>query len=576
MADIDFIDSYVPATEELSTVEVQDMRDRIVQFTNDAFPDIASAPGTVLGDLIVTPQSYIMAAMEKGLDRVLSDLCLENVANGVVYNCDFVQKYIKNFCVDQSEYYPSSGIVRLVFTEDKTYVLDRSTQFKIEGQIYTIYLPNSGPFTCYSSVELMMEGKNGSRLKYADDDRWFCDVPVIGNVGEVSIPASTDVSLSVFIPELVAADTLIPFSNGVQLNTIENLAKKAQTTMYSASLNTRNGAVQYVKSVCPFVESVFAVKNGDREMLRDWRNPYGISQGCLDLYARSQSYEFTEQQVIRLVLQDTPDENGDTWFEGYWDYVGQPYHLESITHENVELRQLPYKILSSNDRDLGAVAAYTQSERLYVKVKNLLSNGDSIYDTFISEGETYAYFIVTYQTDPMLPAISQTLENEDYAPINASIMVRGFIPVIIDELTVRYVKKHGVVPNLEEAADQIKIYLGKVGAPNSYTDAEISRIMGEAGVAYTKEIKVQAHVQWSVADMVLKYGETVDISDPGNEDIMQPVPASPVIRDSDGLRITYPNHGVAITADMMYSCSPRNIRYFLMENALKFEEVVDV
>lgn len=577
MADIDFINDYVPATEELTVEEVQDVRDRLVQYSSEAFPDLVSAPGTVLGDLIVTPQSYTIAALEHGLDRIMSDLCLENVANGVVYNCDFVSSYLKNFCIDQSEYYPSSGIVRLTFSEDKQYNLDRSTQFKIDDQIFTIYLPNNGPFVCYSSQQLIPEGTNGSRLKYASNGRWFCDIPVIGNVGETNIPASSDVSISTYIPELLAAVTLVAFSDGVQTNTVEALAKKAQTTMYSATLNTRNGAVQYVKSTCPFVESVFAVKNGDRELLRDWRNPYGMSQGCLDLYARSNSYEFTEQQVLKLVLNSTPDENGDTWFEGYWSYVGQPYHLESITHQDVDLIQLPHKILSSNDKNLGATAAYTQNEKLYVKVKNILQNGDSIYTTFIEEGEIYAYFTITYQTDPMLPAISQTLENEDYAPINSSILVRGFIPVIIEDFQVVYVKKPGVVPNLEKAENDIKIYLSKVGAPHSYTDAEISRIMDEAGVAYTKNVKVQARVQWSVADMVLSYGNTVDISNPGDESIMEPVPSSPVIRDSDGLRITYPNKGVPITADMMYSCSPRNIRYFLLENAIKFKEVaIDV
>lgn len=74
------------------------------------------------------------------------------------------------------------------------------------------------------------------------------------------------------------------------------------------------------------------------------------------------------------------------------------------------------------------------------------------------------------------------MENRDHTPVNSSVVVRGFIPVIIDSFRVVYVKKPGVVPNLQQAEDDIKVYLASVGAPSGYTDAEISRIMGEAGV----------------------------------------------------------------------------------------------
>jgi hypothetical protein len=37
------------------------------------------------------------------MERFMSDLDLEQVASGVVYNCDFISKYIQNFApVDQT------------------------------------------------------------------------------------------------------------------------------------------------------------------------------------------------------------------------------------------------------------------------------------------------------------------------------------------------------------------------------------------------------------------------------------------------------------------------------------------
>jgi hypothetical protein len=56
----------------------------------------------VIGDLIVTPQAYVITALEEGVSKILSDVSLENVSNGIVYNCDFVKQYLKNFGVDDT------------------------------------------------------------------------------------------------------------------------------------------------------------------------------------------------------------------------------------------------------------------------------------------------------------------------------------------------------------------------------------------------------------------------------------------------------------------------------------------
>lgn len=585
--EVNFVDTYVPTLDELERQQVLDMRDTVQQFVTVSFPDVASQPGTVVGDLLVTPQSYILAAFQQGVQRILSDLDLEAVANGTVYNCEFVQQYIKNLGISAELNYPSSGVVRITFSADKTYFLDRSTQFRIGELIYNIYLPNNGGFYCFATDAVTTQGINGTRIKELQGGRYFCDIPVVGNNGEVDIQSAQDVEISQYIDEITSIVTLTNFSTGSVNRTIEQLARDSQTTIYSASLNTRNGAVQYIRSICPFVESVAAVKSGDRELIRDYRTigGYGISTGCLDIYARSNSYEFTESQVVDLVKVSRIIE-GETkeWYEGEWHYVGQPYHVESVTHDSLDLIQLDHDILTYNQAgpdgtSLGAMVSYTQNERLFLRIPEIIDGNDTIFDTFMgTDGETHAYFRITYQTDPLLPSIAQTVENRDHAPINSSVVVRGFIPVIIDSFSVVYVKKPGVIPDLQQAEDDIKVYLAQVGAPSGYTDAEISRIMGEAGVQYMKRVDVQAHVQWSVANYALSIGEKIEDTDPyvWNPERIEPVIELPIIRDSDGLRVTYPNIGVPITDEQMYSCSPRNIRYFVMENAITFKEIVDV
>ena len=561
MSDIDFIAQYMPSTADLTEDDVLDARTRLQQYSNESFPDIESSPGSVLGDLVVTPQAYIITALEKGVSNLLSDLILSNAANNQVFNCDFVQQYLKNFGVDDSISRAASGVVRVTFDENKNYVINRGTQFKFDSYIFTVYLPNSGDFTCFSTGTVVPAGVNGTVLKDTGSGTWFCDIPVLGYSGEEEVSAGTSGSISHYIPELLNINALVQFQSGVNTHTIQDLAKKTQTTMFSASLNTRNGAIQYINSICPFIQSVYAIKNGDRELIRSYHNPFGVDSGCMDVYARSNSYEFTETQQVKLIL----DEDGE-WFEGLWEYTGQPYHIESVTHPSVQYDNLDYQLKSIVDPSYGASAAYSQKEKFSLSVKNVLdSNGDRIFSTEIdSDGSIFTYFTITYQTDPLFPAISQALENTDHAPINVNILVRGYIPVVISTFQIEYVKQAGIEPDLEYASDQIKIYLGNISSKNFYTDASISKIMDQAGASYVKKINVFAKVQWCLGQTITGY------------DGLEKTPPTTIIRQSDDLRVVYPSKELPITEDVMFSCSPRTVRYYLLENALSFKEVRDV
>lgn len=567
---MDFINQYLPATAELTQEELYDVRDRLVAYFEAAIPDVETNPNSVVGDLIITPQAYLIAALEKGLTRFANDLDLGNVANGDVCNCEFVTQWLNNFSVDSSLRLKASGVIRLTFSESKEYVLDRNTIFSAGESKFSLYMPYTGAYTIYRPNTTLPNGVNGTKLIDTGSGTFFADVVVIGEISEAEIAIGAGFTLNNTIPELVSASALIPFNPGTEVISIKDLAKRARTTLYSASLNTRNGAIQYVNSICPFVDGVYATHNGDREMLRDFDNPLGVSLGCLDLYVRSKGYNFTEEQQLLLYLNDA--ENA---FEGEFPYVGQPYHIESVTNSSVaDIANLDYEITSTflplpgtSQQYPGAVAAYTPYEKLSIKIPDVVDEeGDSKFQPSIAEnGRRYAIFTIKYQTDPMLQAIAQTVESEDCRPINTSILVRGFIPVIIDSYEVVYVREPGVLPDLDTAATKIKEYMGNLGAPDVYSDAEITHIMHDYGVKYVKEINVQARVQWVVGQKVQdRTGKIVAVM-PG-----------PYISSSDGLRITYPSDVRGLTTDSMYVCSVRNIRYWFMEGALTFKEVRDI
>lgn len=559
---IDFVSVYMPAYAELAQDEVLDARERIEGYMKVGFPDIETSPSSVTGDLLVTPQAYNLAALEKGMDRFMSDLDLGNVAAGVIYNCDFVERYLGNFAVYPAAGLKSSGVARLVFNKNKDYALDRGMRFSFGSQVFSIHLPFHGPFVIHKAGGSVQPDENGTVLHDAGDGLFFADVPVVGNSGVSNVNAGARGLINrTDIPELGAVTALTRFDSGEASYTLPQLAEMARDTVYAASLNTRMGAIRYVQAACPFVESVHAVRNGDHEMTRAFDAAAGTVAGCLDLYVRSKSYSFTEEQRLKLYYDAEHDD-----FRGEFPYTGQIYHFESITEGNLpDVEDLPHEITSYNDagEGLGPVAAYTIHEKLRISVKKAVdSNGNLAYTQYTdTDGRVYAVFTVRYQTDPMFRAINNAVVNPDYSPVNTSILVRGFIPVVISRFEVVYVKQRGVVPLLDEARDRIKAYMAGLGSGDAYSDAEVARIMDEAGAKYVKAVNVVAKVQWSVADKILGV----------DDETYESVPQMPVIMSSSGLRVTYPAKGVPVTG--RYACTPRNIRYYFLEGALSFKEV---
>lgn len=564
----DFISTYVPAFVELTPEEVADCRERLATYFRTMFSDIDTSPNSVVGDLVITPQAFQVAALEKGMDRFLSDLDLGNVAKNKVYNCDFVTEYLKNFAVATEYEMCSSGVVRLVFSKDMDYSLDRGTQFKINSAIFTIYLPNNGKFFINQVGKELDPGKNGTVLIDSGSGSYFADIPVVGRTGmDVEIAAGDEVALNVIIPELGAANALITFNKGVDASSTAAMAERARNTIYSASLNTRNGAIRYIEANCPFVESVYAIRNGDPEMLRGYNN-LGVAEGCIDVYARSKSYAFEEEQVVRLDYD--PLRNV---FEGELKYTGQPYYIDSVTQPQAatvagNYSNIEHTVTAVNTKGYGARGSYTEYEKLFITVPDQKLSGTSVFTIHTEpNGNQYALFTVNYHTDPLLPSIAATVYNSDYAPVNVSLQVRGFIPVVVKKFNVRYVRKSGVVPDLETAERDIRGYMDGLGAPDAYADSEIARIMGEAGVKYMAGIDVYATVQWSLGDEItpVGYTEKKDAKPTKNT----------TITTSQGLRVKYPGTQTGAASDM-YACSIRNIRYYMLDTAVSFTEVKEM
>lgn len=582
MPDLNFISTYMPAFVELSPEEVGDTRDRLVNYIRAGFPEMDISPNTVVGDLVVTPMAYTVSALEKGMDRFMSDLNLANVADDVIYNCDFVEAYLQNFNVSPAAQLQPSGVVRLAFSENKDYYLDRSIRFSFNNAIFSVYYTQPDrPFKIHKVGVRTAAGEDGATLKDSGSDAYFADIPVVGVTGEVNVARAASGRInSIAYPELGAITALVDFEPGAVTRTIPQMAADTRKTVYAASLNTRNGAIQYITSTCPFVDGAYAITTGDSEMLRAYDPDNAlVEKNCLDLYVRSKSYAFEEEQPIKMFLKERSD--GTVYFEGPFDYVGQPYHITSVTHNNVPLDDIPHTIVAHAATDAPAdmpLVSYTPYEvtTLRLEYGRYVTEGDlRVFKTntrmedvessigIDATGQRYAFFTIRYRTDPMLHAVANTVTNSDNRPVNMTVMARGFIPIIISKYEVKYVKRPGVQVLLDEARDRISEYLTSLGVPDVYSEGPVNKIMDEAGVKYVKGINVNAKVQWSIADkMVLRDSdEEVDIMN------------GPCINTSADLRISYKDKS---SLPSKYACSVRNVRYYLLDGAVTFSEVKEV
>ncbi|MEG1884730.1 MAG: hypothetical protein RR182_00475 [Alistipes sp.] len=521
------------------------------QYMQSTLPNISTDVNSVTGDLIVTPEALQITALETAIDRVESDLNLGNVAQGVIYNCDFVAEYLKNFGTDSSGYLKASGVLRIAFTASKEYVLDRGIQFKLSKGIFRLYLPNEGPYVIRPVGAPPKVNENGTALRDSGSGVFYADVPVVG-ASSVVVNAGERALVNMTVQGMGAITALIDFDPGTESVGLPELAKRTQTAIYSASLNTRSGATRFIQQFCPFIEHSSIALRGDKEMARDVINPYGMGAGYMDVYASSKSYMFEDVQTLRLERSGAAFPRWDCNF----DYTGQIYQIVSVKFDNDTPAK--YTIEGDSTDPIKAYmyqAAYSQCEKLQMVVTGM--DQDVPYHTDV-DGKTYVLLTVRYKTDPMVHTARSIMTSPDVTPVNTDILVRGFIPVILSGYTVQYVRQPGVVPTLDWARVQIASYLRKCVAPEVYSDAVVVDIMKQAGVKYVDKLSCNGHVQWSLADM---YGGSV---------------VAPVVKitATSDLRVSYPTGSV----DPVNMCAAgvRNIRYLIGDDQITFVEIKSI
>jgi len=382
------ITDYLPKISEVPTELVSDVRSRLTAYlkTKEEFKDIDCRPNSVVGDLIISPLAHLVASLELGMNRITSDIDLANVAEGTIYNCDFVKQYLNNFGQGQVYEYPSTGIVQLTYSDPTSKILDYGTKFMFgadggDNYIYELVgvTNNLKIKSPYEQIDL--NNPDEKQLVKVSENKYVINLAVKGPAG-VGVNANTDAATDVPHSSLISAKALGDFDRGTLPENIMELANNVQKTYYSSSLNNRSGAVSFVMQTFPEARGVSPVINGDVEMTRDKTNILGVKTGAMDIYIKSRDRYLVTEQEAKLVY----DNDRDLWL-GATDAIEPMLWVDSIRRvgsEEISVIENVYGKSLNTELCPDMSGSYSKFEKLGFEIREGVTSDDVTPENYVN------------------------------------------------------------------------------------------------------------------------------------------------------------------------------------------------
>lgn len=495
----DLVQTYYPELQELTAAQLLDSRQQLEQQLRLQFPDLDMRPNSVFGDLWLTPAAQHLAALNIAQQRFKSDLNLENVAGGVIWDCEFVEKYLQNFGQVDTLVVQSYGTLRLVFNSSDPLTIDRQLVLAPPaGGTYYLRLPQDGPLYVLSPDTAWTAGRNEVRLVASEGGSWIADVGVQGEYeGPTAPTAGQAFSTTLVVPGLVSANVIADFSLGLADTRLSQLAKRTRETIYSATPSSKGGIRSFFARSFPDAVGVSALSEGDPAMARTVDNAVDVvARGRLDL---------PDQLVVQMVRDPAVGATGVWWAE--LSLPAQPIIIDSISlpgQPDFQLDPLTIRVYTQSTDPTeapGLTACRSPAERLWVTIDDPHDGlGDSMIDFEVVGGEDLATFSVGYRQDPDFSDINNLLTSDDVHPLGLSMLVKQPPVIQIQSLTINYRRRPGTTVRLTQARAEIEQYVNTLMWPDVLSEGRIVDSLFYAGAADVQTVVPDAVVWYSVAD----------------------------------------------------------------------------
>jgi len=501
-------------------------------------------------------------------------------------NCDFVEAYLKNFAIVPLTGAPATGIVRLTFNKDQDYELDASLQLAFSGgtgSIFNLRLNDAGPAAIRQVGAPPDDRPNQYRLVQLSPTRFAVDIPVEGSMtSPVLQGAGAKTSSAVDCLESVVA--IEDFDDGIPEDSLPKQAERARVAFPSATLTSRTGAINLLLRQFPDLRAVSAVLPGDVEAVRDAYNVLGISTGGMDVHVRSRHALHQVTQQVRLNFYAEQEDEAQDVFVGKVEFLHPPHLIKSVAWAGGASVDLGTRgedvIVISRSADAaaapGLLCAFSPLEELYVAVRMPRTGaGAALVSVLYDDADqAYAYFDITYLTDPLINPVHDYVTSEKVHPVGSRVHVRGFNSIYFNHLTVDYRRAPGTTMNLAAAKAEIFAYMNSRGGPMfPYSDGPIVDAMAYAGAQQVMAIRADARVLWTAADRFLPDGELLPTVHFNDSLAATVTPQQIHAPSSSAFQPVWVDPNLGTPTSLHSSLGIRNTAYLLEESAIRFSEV---
>jgi hypothetical protein len=587
MMKLSFTEEYIPKVEDVAPEKITSARERVVRHLSSSMPDVDMAPGTPTGDLVVSPLALLLASVEEANSRLMSDLDLANVADGVIYSCAFVGGYLGNFAAYDVENLRSSGVIRLVYSSPQAVELQRSARFKFNSD--DVWRPATSGADA-STISILAAGSSHPGtpdtyvLAQTSAVTWAVDIPV---TSEMTSPVRRgERGTANIVPEtLVGISAAVDFTAGVPAASLPELAKSARRVAHSLTAGSRASTAAAIYRHWPNARMVSPILPGDPEMLRTAPgSAVALMAPSADVYIRSSKDLQVESQVVLLDYVQ-PSAGGPRVFRGKLQSLHLPSKILSVSWAGPSTENLvdTYKVYSKSSRQdlMGCAHCGTRFEDIYLQITPKLDGSGTsrvplLERTVDSQTRQYSSFVVTYITDPMLEIIASTMESDDHRPVGVDVLLKSGPLIDISNLTLRYVRREGTATTLGSARDKIVDYMAGAGYPDVFHQTALYDIMRYAGAASTLRIDCAASVSPSAASRLMR----PSLSDPVGAGLLANWDASSnsinptAITTVGGLLPSLINTGAMYSGGppASWAATARTVRYYIKPEAVMFVE----
>jgi hypothetical protein len=573
---IDLVGTYFPELAEIPQDKLTAVRARLVTWMSRQFPDEDLRPNTVLGDAIITRTAYLLAALETGMDRFASDTDPEQVAQGKVFNCDFVKAFYRNFGSDLLLDDRTVTTVRLVFNSAEEHVIPGDLELQF-GDI-TLHVMPTQPGNLYLRPPGAVSGSpNEIALIPIAVDQFAADIPVWLRATS-QINTGTVLSLDRAVTGLISATTVVEIPQQTTTLQITRVAEATSRTSYAPGVGLRGQLRRLVAMQNGNATLCSPVMSGDDELLRDRYNAFGMPGGAVDVHVSNTANRVEETLVVWCQRHATGD-----LLVGRLSCAHPPVLLRAVTATNAPqlatnfADQSGFSILTRAIDPLrlpGVTGSYGTDQNYWIVLPvPRTSTGTSLIPLEARNSTQGAYLTVRVLTDSTVSLVQNTLRSSDVAVPGLTLQVRRHIPLIISRLKLRYRKQVGRVFNRTQAITELLAYFGSVGHPDTFTEAKVADILFYAGARAMIGYELESRLPLAFGTHLLT-DKDVDPEVTAQAAVSGALLLPSIRPESlNVLNTVYVDPDRALPDSHYGACGPRNLSVLLETSAIVFEEV---